>query len=165
MPYVLYKLKSLTIPEMIVFIPTMLLKALLYIVIDKFDRSLMNVLFYTNYRGLSAEIKEDMAKTLLTSYFRPNLFPSAVLKLRELKSQGYRLVVVSGSLDFLVEPLAKELGFDDIMCATLEESNGHCTGRLVRFFPVLKYCSLLEFFFLDLFGIFLITFSRAYNSR
>jgi HAD superfamily phosphoserine phosphatase-like hydrolase len=58
---------------------------------------------------------------------RPHL-PDALDRLREHKALGHRVVLLSGALDFLLEPM-KDLA-DDVLCSTLAQENGTYTGEL-----------------------------------
>ena len=49
-------------------------------------------------------------------------------RLREHKALGHRVVLLSGALDFLLEPM-KDLA-DDVLCSTLAQENGSYTGEL-----------------------------------
>lgn len=50
-----------------------------------------------------------------------NLFPGAVAKISELKTLGYIIVLVTGSLDIVVKPLADYLKADHVIASSLEE--------------------------------------------
>lgn len=48
------------------------------------------------------------------------------------RSQGHELVIVSASLDVYLEEVARRLGFDAVLCTSLEYADdGRCTGRLL----------------------------------
>ena len=48
------------------------------------------------------------------------------------KEAGQRVVLITGSLNYTIEPLAEELGADDIITNRLEMKDGIATGRLLR---------------------------------
>jgi HAD superfamily hydrolase (TIGR01490 family) len=56
--------------------------------------------------------------------------PAAMERLRWHQSQGHRVVLVSASLDFLLEPWAREAGVGDVLATRLEVEDGRLTGRL-----------------------------------
>lgn len=130
-PYVIYKLSKLSLIEKMAFIPSMAVKGLLYLLIDRYNRTLFNTLFYANYAGMPVADKDAMAACVLRHYFQPKIFPGAAQRIAELKREGYTVVLVTGSLDFLVAPLAAALGVDEVIAAQLEEADGAFTGRLV----------------------------------
>jgi phosphoserine phosphatase len=55
-------------------------------------------------------------------------FPSAVRRVREHRRLGHRTVLITGALDFAIEPFRPL--FDDIVCASLEEKDGRYTGGM-----------------------------------
>lgn len=56
--------------------------------------------------------------------------PAALERLRWHRSQGHRVVLVSASLDFLLEHWARSAGVDDVLATRLEVREGRLTGRL-----------------------------------
>ena len=50
--------------------------------------------------------------------------------MREHRAAGHRTVLVTGALDFVIEPLRPL--FDDVVCASLGEDGGRLTGELVQ---------------------------------
>lgn len=64
------------------------------------------------------------------SSFTPLIRPKALERIKWHKEQGHRLVMVSASLNLYLEKAAKDLGFDDLLCTTLEENGEQFTGRL-----------------------------------
>lgn len=64
------------------------------------------------------------------SSFTPLIRPEAKKCIKWHKEQGHRLVMVSASLNLYLEKAAKDLGFDDLLCTTLEEQEDIFTGKL-----------------------------------
>src|SRR5439155_10137003 len=56
------------------------------------------------------------------------LAPAAVRRIREHRAAGHRVVLVTGSLDFIVAPL--EPLVDEIVAASLATADGRFTGDL-----------------------------------
>ncbi len=109
---------------------TFLMKCLYYMLLDKVDRSRLNVVFYRNYAGLpTAEIKSQAADCH-HAVVGPRRFCQAIPCIEEHRLAGRAIVLVTGSLDFIIEPLAAEVGADDVIAARLIESNGCFTGQL-----------------------------------
>jgi HAD superfamily hydrolase (TIGR01490 family) len=111
-------------------VPWFALKAILYLVVDRFDRSLFNRLFYRNYRGRPVSSGPEMAQTCFEGYFKPRIRPDAVECVHRLRDAGFRIVLVTGSLDFLIAPLARHLGINDVIAAELVSESGRFTGAL-----------------------------------
>lgn len=64
------------------------------------------------------------------SSFTPLVRPKAQARIKWHKAQGHRLIMVSASLNLYLDKAAKDLGFDNLLCTTLEEKNGLFTGKL-----------------------------------
>jgi len=109
---------------------TFLMKCVYYLLLDKFDRSRLNVVFYRNYAGLpTAEIKAQAADCH-QNVVGPRRFGQPVDCIEEHRRAGRAIVLVTGSIDLIIEPLAAEIRADSVIAARLIESNGCFTGEL-----------------------------------
>jgi len=129
-PYVHLRMQELSPLLKLLWVPWFACKAAVYLVVDSFERSAFNRIFYRNYRGREESSADEMARTCFESYFAPRLLSGAATRIRELREQGYRVVFVTGSLDFLIAPLAEHLGVQDVIAARLESRDGQFTGAL-----------------------------------
>ena len=98
--------------------------------LDKEDRSDFLRTFYRRYEGAPAEqIAEDSAE-MLSQLILTKSFPAAIRRVREHRALGHRTVLITGALDFVVEPL-KPL-FDDIISASLAVGDdGRYLGQMI----------------------------------
>ena len=63
-------------------------------------------------------------------YLKPHLAPNILCRVEHHRQQGHVLVLISGSIRYLLEPVAADLGFDHLLCTDLEVgSDGFLTGR------------------------------------
>jgi HAD superfamily hydrolase (TIGR01490 family) len=108
-----------------------LTKCLYYLVLDKIDRGRLNMVFYRNYAGLPVERIRSMARACHEEMLAPRCFREVGECVRRHKAAGEAIVFVTGSVDFIVEPFAKELGAAHVIAARLEEHEGRFTGKLV----------------------------------
>ncbi len=99
-------------------------------ILDKISRSGFNRAFYHRYRGMDASHLRALAQRLLDEEMRPRLYSDAVARIEGHRARGERVVFVTGSLDFIVEPLARMLGVDDVIAARMSEVDGRLTGKL-----------------------------------
>lgn len=106
------------------------LKVVYYFFLDKVSRTRFNRVFYRNYRGLKAESVKQLAHELFRTYVRSKLFPAALDRIREHQNRGDLIVLVTGSLDFIIQPLADYLQADHALTVQLEEAHGKFTGEL-----------------------------------
>ena len=104
-------------------------RGLYWLFLDKLSRNASNRAIYACYAGLCAARVHAMAEDCHRVFWKPRLFPAALRRMAELKAQGVRLVLVTGSVDFLVAPLARDLGAE-LIAPKLEVRDGCFTGRL-----------------------------------
>lgn len=107
-----------------------LFKCLYYLILDRIDRSRLNTVFYRNYRGLSVERLHELACACHNAVLKPNLFREAQACMEEHRAAGRKVVLVTGSVDFIIRPLARLLRVDDLIACELVEAGGVFTGGL-----------------------------------
>ncbi|MFL5603828.1 MAG: HAD family hydrolase, partial [Gemmatimonadaceae bacterium] len=112
-----------------------LLSIPIFAVTDQYSRKVFNDLFFKRYKGESEDRLRFFAEGLFENVLKPAVFPGAKELIQKSRSLGLRQVVVTGALDFSVEPLMQYLGVDDFVANRLEFVNGVATGRLLP--PVL----------------------------
>jgi HAD superfamily hydrolase (TIGR01490 family) len=106
--------------------------------LDQKDRSDFLRYFYRRYEGASVEqIREDSAE-MFSELILTRSFPAAVRRVREHRAAGHRTVLITGALDFVVEPIRPL--FDDVVAAHLETEVGpdgtlEYTGELLNVPP------------------------------
>ncbi|NJO97106.1 MAG: HAD family hydrolase [Pleurocapsa sp. CRU_1_2] len=106
-----------------------------YISLDRFDRQLFNQVFYKNYRNWSVIQLQERSQAYFEEKLRSQLFPTAKDCIAHHKKQGQQVILVTGSLDFIVAPLAEFLGVDAILATRLQTQNGHYTGEIAGISP------------------------------
>ncbi len=106
------------------------LKVVYYFFLDKVSRTRFNQVFYRNYQGLKSEAVKQLAGEQFETYVHSKLFPAALECIREHQNRGDLIVLVTGSLDFIVQPLADYLQADAALTVQLEEAAGKFTGEL-----------------------------------
>ena len=101
-----------------------------YLLADRRSRADFNRSFYQQYKGLPAGELRDHAEATLSDFILPRLRHDAVRRIRAHRARGDRVVLVTGALDFLVEPL-RHLA-DELIAARLTEHRGAFTGELAE---------------------------------
>jgi alcohol-forming fatty acyl-CoA reductase len=96
--------------------------------LDKLSRAHFNRAFYKNYAGWKPSRASYLGRESFAGFTLDRIFPDALQQLRDHKAAGHRVVLLSGALDFLLEPM-KDLA-DDVLCSTLAQENGAYTGEL-----------------------------------
>lgn len=85
--------------------------------------------FYRLYEGADAERVKTLARASLGDLLFQRLSSAAVRRIREHRAAGHTIVILTASVDFLVEPLAPLA--DEMVAAHLEEVGGRFTGDMV----------------------------------
>lgn len=101
-----------------------------YLILDRVSRTRFNQVFYRNYRGMNAAETKALSTEMFEAYLRPKIFSEAVSEIQKHKQQGMAVVLVTGSLNFIVQPIANYLGVDTVLAPRLREQNGRFTGEL-----------------------------------
>lgn len=101
-----------------------------YLFVDRISRSRFNRIFYENYRGMDARQARSWRGSHFDEVVRPRIFPGAVDCIAEHRRRGERIVLITGSLDFIMEPLAEWLQADALIAAQMTEEEGRLTGVL-----------------------------------
>jgi phosphoserine phosphatase len=106
---------------------TTLMSIPLFAVTDAYSRKVFNDLFFKRYKGESEDRLRYFAEELYENVLKPAVFPGAYELIEKSRSLGLRQVVVTGALDWSVEPLMKHLGIKDYVANRLEFVNGLAT--------------------------------------
>ncbi len=97
--------------------------------LDKKDRGDFLRYFYRRYENANVEILNDDSWSLLSDYLLTKAFPDALWRVREHRRLGHKTVLITGALEFVVQPLSPL--FDEIVCAKMTvNENGTLTGQV-----------------------------------
>ncbi len=96
---------------------------------DQYSRKVFNDLFFKRYKGETEDRLRFFADELFETVLKPAVFPGTFELIEKSRSLGLRQIVVTGALDFSVEPLMKYLGIETYVSNRLEFVNGIATGR------------------------------------
>lgn len=97
--------------------------------LDRKDRSDFLRYFYRRYEGAPVEQLAEDSQEMFSALILSKSFPAAIRRVREHRRLGHRTVLITGALDFVIEPLRPL--FDDIVCAELSQKRGKYTGELI----------------------------------
>jgi HAD superfamily hydrolase (TIGR01490 family) len=96
------------------------------------DRRRFNELLFATYEGISRDRLLVLADEAFDTSVRRALYPGARDLVQRCRHEGHAVVLVSGALDVLMQPLAKYLGGAEIICNRLDFKDGYATGKLLR---------------------------------
>lgn len=129
--FIYFKLHLLPKWQARIWYPWFLAKCGGYLALDKINRTMLNRIVYRNYAGLPVKPIKSAARECVRAIADGKWLSGARGTIDEHRRAGRRVVLVTGSLDFLMEALGAELGGADVLAAQLEERNGVFTGELV----------------------------------
>lgn len=82
--------------------------------------------------GAEIETLRREAAESFESVVLAKIYPEAERLIQHHRAQGHLLAIVSASIGFVVEPLAKQLGVEHALYTQLEEQDGRFTGRVKK---------------------------------
>ena len=100
--------------------------------LDAWRREAFQRSFYRIYRGLEAAELERRAAALFRDYVEPRIYPQAVERIERHRARGDRVVLVTGSIEMIVAPLAEHLGVSAVIAPRLAVEGGRLTGELAE---------------------------------
>ncbi len=120
--------------ERLRFVARTLAEAPSLLALDRKDRSDFLRLFYRRYDHAPIDQIEADSAEMFSQLILAKSFPAAIRRVREHRRLGHRTVLITGALDFVVEPLRPL--FDDIVCAALgRRADGTYDGELTEVPP------------------------------
>lgn len=102
------------------------------LVAERQDRRIFNELLYQLFKGISEDRLLTLADECFDSVIKPNLFPGAKDLVASCRDKGHDVVLVSGSLDFLMHRLSKHLDATHVIANRLEIHERYATGKMLR---------------------------------
>ena len=112
------------------FLAQMATKAPRWLYLERRSRAEFQRSFYREYDGLDVERMRALGEEALHTVTLRRMFPEGVRRIRAHKQAGHRILLLTGALDVVVEPLAELLEVD-VDCAHLRVDDGRLTGDLL----------------------------------
>jgi HAD superfamily hydrolase (TIGR01490 family) len=109
-----------------------LLRAPAMAVAELVDRRTFNELLFQSYEGMSEDRLEFLAEEAFTKMILPSVYARARALVDKSRSAGHEIVLISGTLDFILRQLADHLGGATLIANRLEMKNLYATGKLLR---------------------------------
>ncbi len=100
--------------------------------VDQVSRFKFNEMLYAGYAGIFKDRLLEFAEEHFEQVLKPNIFPGTYELVDNARKKGLRQVIISGSLDIMVRPLARHLGIEDIITNRLEFEDEVATGQLIK---------------------------------
>ena len=82
------------------------------------------------YRGRRLEEFAEGAPIFYQDFLKPKLAPNIMAAVRNHQREGHSLILISGSVRYMLEYVVEDIGFDHLLCTDLEiGEDGLLTGR------------------------------------
>ena len=120
--------------ERATFVADLVAEAPSLLALDRRDRGDFLRSFYRRYEGAPAARLHDDGWDLFHHLLLAKSFPAGIARVRAHQALGHRTILITGALDFVVEPFRPL--FDEIVCAELGVEDGVLTGRLEQLPPI-----------------------------
>jgi HAD superfamily phosphoserine phosphatase-like hydrolase len=93
------------------------------------DERMVRILL-TFYKKKQLTDFEKGADNFYREYLKPHLAPRILSRVNFHKNEGHLLILISGSVRYMLEPVIKDLEFDQLLCTDLEVGqDGLMTGK------------------------------------
>jgi HAD superfamily hydrolase (TIGR01490 family) len=123
------RLRAQPIEEWPAFMAQMLREAPRWLYLERRSRAEFQRSFYREYDGLDYEVMKRLGREALDAVTLRRIYPEGMRRIREHKRAGHRVLLLTGALDVVVEPLAELLDVE-VDCAHLLIKDGRLTGDL-----------------------------------
>ena len=99
---------------------------------ERHDRRLLNMKLFETYKGISRDRLWELGDEYCDRVLIRHLYPHAIEMLEANRATGLEPVLVTGSPDFLVEPLARRLNIEHFAANRLVFSRKVATGGMLE---------------------------------
>ena len=123
------RLRAQPVDEWPAFMAQMLRAAPRWLYLERRSRAEFQRSFYREYDGLDYEVMKGLGREALDAVTLRRIYPEGMRRIREHKRAGHRVLLLTGALDVVVEPLAELLDVE-VDCAHLLVKEGRLTGDL-----------------------------------
>jgi putative phosphoserine phosphatase/1-acylglycerol-3-phosphate O-acyltransferase len=83
-----------------------------------------------NLKGMSERKLVELGAKVTREHLAAEIFPEVRAMIAAHERQGHTVVIVSSATRYQIEPVAKILGIEHIVCTDLDVADGRLTGRL-----------------------------------
>jgi len=96
------------------------------------DRRQFNEILFSHFRGMSEDRIHVLSKEIFDDIIKPAIFPGADDLIRQCSEAGFKVIIVTGSLDVSTKYVAEYLGADSFIANRLEFKERIATGKMLH---------------------------------
>lgn len=83
-------------------------------------------------RGVAESVLVELGEDVFRKHLIGRIYPEAKALVSAHRARGHTLAIISSATRYQIEPVARYLGIDHVLCTRLEVSDGVLTGRVIR---------------------------------
>ena len=83
-------------------------------------------------RGIAESVLEELGEDVFRKHLLGRIFPEAKALVQAHRGRGHTLAIVSSATRYQIEPVARYLGIEHVLCTRLEAKDGILTGKVIR---------------------------------
>jgi putative phosphoserine phosphatase/1-acylglycerol-3-phosphate O-acyltransferase len=84
------------------------------------------------WRGLSEDVLREVGEDVFERHLATEIYPESRALVRAHQEAGHTVAIISSATPYQVDPIARELGVEHVMCTRLELERGVFTGKVVH---------------------------------
>ena len=84
------------------------------------------------WRGLSEDVLREVGEDVFERHLATEIYPESRALVRAHQEAGHTVAIISSATPYQVDPIARELGVEHVMCTRLELENGVFTGEVMH---------------------------------
>jgi putative phosphoserine phosphatase / 1-acylglycerol-3-phosphate O-acyltransferase len=84
------------------------------------------------YRGLTEASMDALGQEVFNKHLATQIFPESRALVRAHRERGHTIAIVSSATPYQVDPVARELGVEHVLCTRLEAQDGLLTGKVIH---------------------------------
>lgn len=81
--------------------------------------------------GTPEAVFAELGEEVFTKHLADKIYPESRALVQAHFAKGHTVAIISAATPYQVEPVARELGIEHVMCTRLEVKNGRFTGKIV----------------------------------
>lgn len=83
-------------------------------------------------KGVTEESFREFGEELYQKYIAKKVYPESREIIRAHQAKGHRVAIISSATIYQIEPTARDLDIEHILCSQYEVKNGEFTGEIIR---------------------------------
>jgi len=83
-------------------------------------------------KGVTEESYFDFGEELYEKYIARKVYPEARALIEAHRAKGHTIAIVSSATIYQIEPTARDLDIEHVLCSQYEVENGEFTGNIIR---------------------------------